>query len=355
MKVPLVLVVDDDIGTTRFLVTLLEDHGYEVAGACSGAEADARIAERVPDLLLLDLHLGDMDAATFLRRARRRGYDLPFVCISGQGDERTAVEMMKLGALEYLLKDTELWQRIPVVVEEGLAQIEVTRNRVVSEKERRRLEAELIEVCERERRSIGHDLHDGLGQRLSAMALVAYALSEQLKTKDPGLGATARQLFDIAKGLSNDLRDAIGETRRLARRLSPVSLETDGLTSALQALADNVNGDGVLNVFVVATERVHFFDPSAANHLYEIAREALNNAVNHSHGSRVSLSLRRRGADLELTITDDGIGIYPTPAIQPGMGMRVMDFRARLIGAKLEVLESPHGGTTVICTLPLPP
>src|SRR6266436_9591191 len=69
------------------------------------------------------------------------------------------------------------------------------------------------------------------------------------------------------------------------------------------------------NVFVVATERVHFFDPSAANHLYEIAREALNNAVNHSHGSRVSLSLRRRGADLELTITDDGIGIYPTPAI----------------------------------------
>jgi CheY-like chemotaxis protein len=65
MKVPLVLVVDDDIGTTRFLVTLLEDHGYEVAGACSGADADARIAERVPDLLLLDLHLGDMDAATF--------------------------------------------------------------------------------------------------------------------------------------------------------------------------------------------------------------------------------------------------------------------------------------------------
>ncbi len=353
MKVPLVLVVDEDIGTTRSLVALLEDHGYEVAGSCSGAEADARMAERVPDLMLLDLHLGDTDAATFLRRMRRRGYDFPFVCVSGQGDERTAVEMMKLGALDYLLKDSELFQRIPAVVEEVLARSEVEKNRVVSEKERRRLEAEFIEVCERERRSIGDDLHEGLGQRLSAMALVAHALSEQLK-KDPGLGSAARQLFAIAHGLSNDLRDAIGETRRLARKLSPVSLETDGLTSALQALADNVSGDGVLKVFVVATERIRLSDPSAANHLYQIVREALNNAVNHSHGSTVSLSVRRLGADLEIAITDDGIGIYPTSAIQPGIGLRAMDYRARLIGAELEILESPQGGTTVRCTLPLP-
>ena len=351
MKVPFLLVIDSDPGTTRVLIKLLEDRGYEVAGAHSRAEANARIAERVPDLLLLDLRLGDTDAATFLRRARNVGYDLPFVCISGEGDEQRAVEMMKLGALDYLLKDTELLRLVPVAVEKALAQIEMTKDQVAFEKARRRLEAELIEACERERRSIGHDLHEGLGQRLSGMALIAHAFCEQLKIKDPDPDVTARRLFDIAKSLGDDLRDAIGETRRLARRLSPVS--TDGLASGLQTLAGNVTRGGRLKAFVIVPERIRIIDPSVANHLYQIAQEALNNAVIHSHGSSVSLSLRRRGTELELTIVDDGIG--PTPANRLGWGTRVMDFRARLIGAKLNVVESPQGGTTVLCTLPLPP
>ncbi len=336
------LILDDDPGLTRLLSSVLKDRGYDVAAATSGAQALESIQKKLPTLVVLDLQLGDMDATTFVARLREENIDLPFICISGQGDERTAVEMMKLGALEYMLKDTQLIHFVPVVVEKALAQIDLKRKLQESEIQRERLEAELLEISERERRNIGHDLHDGLGQRLTALALVSHALCEQIRQATGGRGIDLGRILNVVQQINGDLREAISETRRLARGLGPVALDSSDLSSALQGLAESVHQEYGPRTCFNSPEPIAVEDVSVAGHLYRIAQEALNNALKHSQGRSISIDLHQEDDHLELSVADDGVGIPLEGSARPGMGLRVMDYRARLIGATLEVV--PRAG-----------
>lgn len=346
------LILDDDPGLTRLLSSVLRDRGYKVETASSGTQALEAIRKKLPSLVVLDLQLGDMDATAFVARLKKENMELPFICISGQGDERTAVEMMKLGALEYMLKDTQLVHFVPIVVEKALAQIELKRKLIASEVQRERLEADLLEVSERERRHIGHDLHDGLGQRLTALSLVSHALGEQIKQGVGGRDVDLERILKIVQQMNVDLREAIAETRRLARGLGPVALDSSDLSIALQGLAGSVCQEYGPRATFVSPEPIGVEDTSIAVHLYRIAQEALNNALKHSQGRTIVIALRRDHTHLELSVEDDGAGIPLDGTTNPGMGLRVMDYRARLIGATLEVGPRVGGGTIVLCKLP---
>lgn len=348
------LIVDDDPGLTRLLSSLLKNRGYDVSTATSGAQAFDMILKRLPNLAVLDLRLGDMDAPIFIGRLREEKVDLPFICISGQGDERTAVEMMKLGALEYLLKDTELTHFVPMVVEKALAQIELKKRLEASEIQREKLEARMLEVSERERQKIGHDLHDGLGQRLTAISLKCHALCEQLKGASAGNAPNSSRTLDVAQQINTELRETITEIRRLARGLASVALDSNDLTTALQGLAESVTPGCGLQTTFSAIESIVVEDMAVASHLYRIAQEALNNALKHSGGRSILIGLQRESGQLELSVADDGKGILRSSQAEPGMGLHIMQYRARLIGADLEVVPRRGGGTIVQCTLPYP-
>src|SRR5439155_11590136 len=158
--------------------------------------------------------------------------------ITGQADERVAVDMMKRGALDYLVKDASFLQFVPAVVRSALAQVDKEKRLAAaeqalrqSEAERKELERALLEISEREQRRIGHDLHDGLGQHLAGTELMSQVLEEKLTAKN--LKTEAGRAGDIAR----HVREAISQARMLARGLSPVVLEAGGLMSALQELA----------------------------------------------------------------------------------------------------------------------
>ena len=210
--------------------------------------------------------------------------------------------------------------------------------------QRKQLEVALLEQSEREQRRIGRDLHDGLGQQLTALELCAQGLIEEIKTAAP---AAANSLRELAR----QLRRAVMQTRLLSHGLSPVALEAEGLMNALRELAESTRGLARVNCQFICETIVPVSDTKAANHLYRIAQEAVSNALRHSEAKEITIRLARGGGRLVLTVSDDGRGGVRTLSNGSGMGLRVMKYRADLLGATLELDSPPRKGTRITCTM----
>jgi signal transduction histidine kinase len=210
----------------------------------------------------------------------------------------------------------------------------------------RRLEQKILEISEGERRRIGHDLHDGLGQHLTGIALLAKALRQRLA----GLRLPEAQQAERIAELVNE---SIGWTRDLARGLSPVTLECDGLPPALEELADNASSLLGITCTCTCDEGEFHLDGEAALHLYRIAQEAINNSVKHGRARNVTVGLRTEDGQVVMTVVDDGSGLSDKTRQHPGIGLQIMQYRARMIGATLSVKRVGLGGGTVVrCAIP---
>ena len=341
-----ILVVDDDEGLLVLMAEALRAEGYTVAAAGSGAEMLQALAGSRPDLLLLDLKLKDMEGYVLLQQLEKQGRRIPFVVVTGQGDEKVAVEMMRRGAIDYLRKDTGLLDLLPGVVRRALTTVAREQALHQAEIERLRLEAEVLEISENEQRRIGQDLHDGLGQQLTAIELMCQAVVSDLEAGGSDLAPRAAQIGAY-------LRDAIAQTRMLAHSLAPYRLEITGLEVALKELAAQTAQAGKLTCRLVCPEAVELAGSEANLHLFRLAQEAVNNAVKHSGGDCIVVTLGREGGGVELSVADNGRGL---PAErQGGIGLQVMRHRASAIGADLTVESETGRGTTIRCRLPLTP
>lgn len=226
---------------------------------------------------------------------------------------------------------------------EGKARRPVRASGIVIEvTERKQLEREILEISGREQRRIGHDLHDDLCQRLGGLQLLSGVLEEELAAEGHAQAPQAGRIF-------SQVQAALERARRLARGLAPVELEAEGLASALQALAEGAAQLFCIQCVFRPEARVALTDAGAATQLYRIAQEAITNAVKHGRATRVVISLTGVENRFELTVRDDGLGFRPTLAAGPGMGLRIMKYRAAMIGAMLEVRSAPGAGTTVTC------
>ncbi|MBS0657073.1 MAG: PAS domain S-box protein [Verrucomicrobia bacterium] len=215
------------------------------------------------------------------------------------------------------------------------------------ERGRQRLEQELREIGFREQRRIGQDLHDGLGQHLTALELMCEALRSDLEGSHPEAAAQARQI-----GLF--LREAISQTRALARGLAPFRLKAGGLVAALEELAEMTSAAGVARCRVNTRVKVQLSDEVAIQ-LFRIAQEAVNNAVKHSQAREITINLTRTDGALRLEILDDGSGFRAARKAARGQGLEIMRHRASSVGADFEISSRRGHGSCVACTLPLPP
>lgn len=212
--------------------------------------------------------------------------------------------------------------------------------------ERKRLEREILEISERERRRIGHDLHDGLCQHLAGMEMMSQVLEQKLS---PRSRDAARRAGEIAQ----NVREAISQTRSLARGLSPVTLESEGLRSALQELA--LSTEKIFGVVcrLDCDPSVAVPDQAMATHLFRLAQEAVANAIKHGRAKRIALQLTRDQGRLILKVDDDGRGFPAKIARSKGMGLRIMQSRAGMMNGALAIERKPGGGASVICSVPL--
>jgi signal transduction histidine kinase len=212
--------------------------------------------------------------------------------------------------------------------------------------ERKRLEREVLEVCEREQRRIGQDLHDGLGQHLTGISLICKGLERRLLVKAPDEAASASEV-------SSMIAEAIAHARDLARGLRPVGLAGDGLVQGLQELVRVLSRVSQVPVELRADRPPDLRDDAKAVHLYRIAQEAVNNSVRHGRPRQVVVSLGQSDGSLRLAIEDDGVGLQQVLPRGSGMGLQIMQHRARLIGANLEIRRRDPAGTVVEVLLPL--
>ncbi len=210
--------------------------------------------------------------------------------------------------------------------------------------ELKRLEKEVLEISDQEQRRIGQDLHDGLCQHLTATMFASKILQEELARQSPPHAAQAGQIAAF-------INQAIGQTRDVARGLDPVKVATNGLMSALEELATMVRDLHRIDCSFHSAAPVLIDDNAAAIHLYRIAQEAVNNAVKHAAPKRIDIGLADADGKIVLTIQNDGKGLSAGPDRRGGMGLQTMNYRARMIGAALDVKPGPAGGTIVTCAL----
>jgi signal transduction histidine kinase len=210
-----------------------------------------------------------------------------------------------------------------------------------------RLEREIIGISEREQERIGQDLHDGICQYLAALSCSAASLKSDLEGHD--LPAEAR----VADELAGFLRDAVVQTRNLARGLVPVQMDEAGLASSLEELTASATRLLGIRCVYESEGTPLIRDNVVAMHLYRIAQEAINNATKHGKAANVLVSLVEDGKATTLRIADDGAGISKTTNGNEGMGLGLMHYRARLVGGELSIEEPHAGGTVVSCGIPL--
>jgi signal transduction histidine kinase len=212
--------------------------------------------------------------------------------------------------------------------------------------ERERLERELLGISEREQRRLGQDLHDSLCQHLTGTALASQVLAQKLAARDV---PEARSAENIARLIE----DAIAQSRNLARGLSPVELQAEGLVQALEEFATTTSDLFKVSCSFKRQGSATVTDKAAAGQLYRIAQEAVGNAIKHGRAEQIAITLVHVNDSTELRIEDDGIGLPEPLPRNGGMGLRIMSHRANVIGGTFEVMRGIGGGTLVRCALPL--
>ncbi len=212
--------------------------------------------------------------------------------------------------------------------------------------ERRWLERKVLLISDAEQLRIGADLHDGLGQHLTGIACMAAALRDRLKAADR---PETKQADDIARLVN----EATAQTRALARGLCPVQLDQSGLHAALEHLAYQVELVHGIECHFRSDDEPFECEHDTALHLYRITQEALHNATRHGKARRIEVVLDSSPNGRRLAIEDNGQGFDPqqTPS-GGGVGLRLMQYRAAMIGGNLSIESQPQGGTRVECIFP---
>jgi signal transduction histidine kinase len=208
---------------------------------------------------------------------------------------------------------------------------------------RKMLEKQIAEISDREQSRIGQDLHDTLCQQLVSVAYATEILRLGLDQQNSSESVKVETIAEM-------VNQSITQARQFARGLYPVRLEADGLTSALEELAATTQSRSKVHCRFAVDEPVFIHDEVAAINLYRVAQEAVTNAVKHSHARTISIGIGAVEDEVTLTIKDDGIGFPESVDRSQGMGLHIMNYRARMIGASLDIRRSAGGGTIVICS-----
>jgi len=210
--------------------------------------------------------------------------------------------------------------------------------------EQRTLEREVLDIAARERLRLCSDIHEGLGQDLTGIALLLQSASASPVDNPQALQASLRSV-------AGHVNRVIATARELASGLSPLHVE-GSLALALRRLADAMNSRFPVGVRIEVSGEEFALAESIADHLYRIAQESLNNALRHGGAKTIVVSLRMAVDHVVLRVADDGRGFNARAARRQGLGLRMIEYRARLMRGTLIIEQPPGGGTQLVLRVP---
>lgn len=268
--------------------------------------------------------------------AWKNGDEQFFTAIIRDVTERTIAEQKILKLNEELeLRVTRRTAELTIANKHLLLQIE----------ERKRLERELLDIIERERRRIGQELHDSIGQQLTGIQCMTKVLERKLTEK-------SLPEADYAADIGKYVNQSMDQARALAKGLHAVDLDSGSLRSALEDLATRTQDLFGIRCTFDCDHPVETRDAAIAIHVYRIAQEAVTNAIKHGNAKNALITLASNRDKTVLTIQNDGKD-FPQPRPRDkGMGLHVMEYRTEMINGSLDVRRGENGGTIVTCVFP---
>lgn len=339
-----VLILEDRAADAELMLHELRRAGYALESVRVDTEADFLAhLDPEPEVILADYTLPQFEAKSALRLLQDHGLDIPCIIVTGSVSEEAAVECMKSGAADYLLKDRLV--RLGPAVAQAL---EAKRLR----EEKRRLPWRLLRAQEEERRLAAYDLHDGPVQQLAAASMFLERAAIGLAASAPVEAAPA-----LARAREH-VSAALARIRRIVAGLRPPDLDDAGLVGALDGLAAQQRERASAQIEYRHVEDLPRLDPEVETVLYHIAEEALSNAVRHSGADRITILLEESGDTATLTIQDTGRGFsreedQPAHDLGEHVGLSAMRERAEMLGGTFEIRTEPGNGTTVTVRVPI--
>ncbi len=384
-----ILLVEDDQGHVGLIRRAFKKRGGEMALTTAETLAEARtvLAESLPDLVLTDVRLPDGDGLDLLP-PQTESAPFPVIVMTGFGDQQTAVEAMKAGAADYVVKSREALADMPHVVDRALRQWEHLSARRRAEDALRQAHAELerrveqrtaeladaneqlrqeieqrkraddalrkeqallrqlLDLQERDRKLVAFEIHDGLAQQLSAVQMMLQTLRNPELRRSEGAAETVENLLGMLNG-------SLDETRRLIGGLRPPGLDESGVLAAVSWLMNDVRRRQDVQVEFVHGPGLDRLAPPLEAVVFRIVQESLNNACRHGQSGRVRVELDQSDGRLRLSIRDWGVGFDPQAVKPDRFGLTGIRERARLFGGTATIDSTPGQGTQVTVELPL--
>ncbi len=350
-----ILLLEDNPSHAEVVERVLKDGGLtfsltrvETREAFQGA-----LETNAPDLILSDYALPSFDGSTALTIAKKKTPDIPFIFVTGTMGEEVAIETLKNGATDYVLK-TRLVRLVPSVWR-ALREAAERRDRRRAEDQLRRsheqlraLTSYLQHVREEERTRISREVHDELGQALTGLKMDLSMLAGHLPRHD-------RALHQKIKAMLSGIDSTIHTVRRISTELRPGILDSLGLVAAIEWQASEFQTRTGIACNVTTTVSDTLWDQDFTTAFFRIFQETLTNIIRHAGATRVEVWLAVEAGWLVLAVKDNGRGITEEQITNTrSIGLIGMHERAALVGGELVLLGAPGGGTTVTVRIPLP-
>jgi signal transduction histidine kinase len=357
VKPPLhILHLEDDPNDAALVQSTLEAEGIACAITCVHKHADfaAALERGGIDLILSDYTLPSFDGMSALKIAQVKRPAIPLIFVSGTLGEERAIDSLKNGATDYVLKD-RLARLVPAV-QRAMQEVEDRVGRQQAEAKRREYSAKiqvlsrrLVEVQETERRHLARELHDEIGQALTVAQMHLQALSQS-----PGAGALAPRLNESLTVIGRVLE----QVDDISFSLRPSVLDDLGLESALRWLTRRQAVLAGLQAKIRVAPFEQRLDPIIETQCFRIAQAALSNVMKHAKARAVTVEVSRNGERLQLSVRDDGVGFDVASVREQAvrgasLGLLGMEERASLAGGGLEYHAALGQGTDVRAWFPL--
>lgn len=350
-----ILMLEDDLADAELTQYALREGGIHFSLARVETRDDyvEQLDDSPPGLILSDFSLPGFDGYKALNIARDKCPETPFIFVTGTMGEEVAIETLKSGATDYVLK-TRLSRLAPAVHRalreaQGRAERKQAEDQLRESHERLRALSEYLQsVREEERTRIAREVHDELGQALTGCKLDASWLAARLPRE-------LKPLVERARALTSHIDSTIQTVRRIATELRPGVLDHLGLAAALEWQANEFQNRTGIRCDVQGEVRKPMLDTDLSTTLFRIFQETLTNIIRHAGATQVSVTLRQTDGQIVLQVRDNGRGISPLQIANPqAMGILGMKERAALLGGKFHIAPMQRSeGTQVTVSIPL--
>lgn len=372
-----VLIVDDEPGLLESTALLLKRAGYDVTPCCNAREALAKVREHNIDVVLSDIKMPEVSGIGLLEEIHKINAGLPVILMTAYAELDAAVDALKKGAFDFLIKPTPpdyllhsmkrafqhinllklkenyklyledmVGERTQSLASEINERIRTENSLRLSEKQLREMASRLQKAEETERKDLARELHDRVGQNLSALNINLGIIRGMVHScpKDEILSRIDDSM-ELVEEIGSQIRDVMNDLR-------PDLLDEYGLASALRWYGERFSKRTGLPVTVNADEHAPRLPEEAESTLFLISKEALNNIARHAEAKMAVLTIEIKEGLAHLTIRDDGKGFVDTSSVQkegrePGWGLHIMQERAQSIGGSFHIDSGQGKGTKI--------